>query len=185
MERYRLVELADLTGVTQRTIRFYIAEGLLPPPEGAGPAAVYTAAHRDRLALINGLKDRYLPLREIRRRLATLTDAEIRAELQQIAVAPLPGQDATTPAATNALDYLNDVPGRKPRGVSGAGTPAAGAVPSPAPYPKPAAITPERERWERITLADGVELHVRADRLREAIPLDALVRQARKLLGEG
>ena len=35
-----------------------------------------------------------------------------------------------------------------------------------------------------VFLADGVELHVRDDRLREAIPLDALVRQARKLLGE-
>jgi hypothetical protein len=30
----------------------------------------------------------------------------------------------------------------------------------------------------------GWKLHVRADRLREAIPLDALVRQARELLDE-
>ncbi|HEY8598253.1 MAG TPA: MerR family transcriptional regulator [Thermomicrobiales bacterium] len=159
MERYRLADLADLTGVTQRTIRFYIAEGLLPPPEGAGPAAVYTAVHRDRLALINGLKERYLPLREIRSRLATLTEAEIRAELQQIAAEPPPDPATTPPAALPPSEFT--------------------------PYPKPIPIAHAHERWERITLSDGVELHVRADRLREAIPLDALVRQARKVLGEG
>lgn len=184
MERYRLAELADITGVTQRTIRFYIAEGLLPPPEGAGPAAVYTAAHRDRLALINGLKERYLPLREIRRRLATLTEPEVRAELQQIAAAPPPAPAATPPIAGNALAYLDDVLSRGQRVPPAAGRPAAGMPPA-TPYPKPSAIAPAREHWERITLADGVELHVRVDRLREAIPLDALVRQARKLLGEG
>jgi DNA-binding transcriptional MerR regulator len=81
MDFYRLAELAELTGLTPRTIRYYIVEGLLPPPQGAGPAAVYTAAHRDRLRLITALKARYLPLREIRRRLAALSDAQVRAEL--------------------------------------------------------------------------------------------------------
>jgi hypothetical protein len=36
----------------------------------------------------------------------------------------------------------------------------------------------------RVALAEGVELHVREDRLREVGPLEALIRQARKLLGE-
>ncbi len=183
MERYRLTELAEITGVTQRTIRFYIAEGLLPPPEGAGPAAVYTAAHRDRLSLINGLKDRYLPLREIRKRLATLTEAEIRAELQQLAAESPPEPTATPPVANNALAYLDNLLGRGPGDTSSEALPLSSLTPA-APYPKPVPVAPVREHWERITLADGVELHVRADRLREAIPLDALVRQARKLLGE-
>src|SRR5919199_521942 len=95
-ERYRIAELARATGVTPRTIRYYVAEGLLPPPEGAGPAAVYSARHRDRLELIGRLKDQYLPLKEIRRRLATLTDDEVRAWLagesgeaeQETAMAP-------------------------------------------------------------------------------------------------
>jgi DNA-binding transcriptional MerR regulator len=170
MERYRLTELTNITGVTQRTIRFYIAEGLLPPPEGAGPAAVYTAAHRDRLALINVLKERYLPLKEIRRRLATLTEAEIRAELQQ-STAELPLTEPSIPAVSAAtIDYLDSLLDSRPRNVL--------------PADAVRAVASVREHWERITLADGVELHVRADRLREAIPLDALVRQARKLLGE-
>ena len=171
MERYRLAELVEITGVTQRTIRFYIAEGLLPPPEGAGPAAVYTAAHRDRLALINSLKERYLPLKEIRRRLATLTEDEVRAELQQITVDPPTASSEISPVVGVGPDYLDDFLGGRPRGTVLAAAPQA--------------VLSVREHWERVTLADGVELHVRADRLREAIPLDALVRQARKLLGEG
>src|SRR3954447_24714796 len=81
MERYRLADLVSATGVTQRTIRFYIAEGLLPPPEGAGPAAVYTTAHHDRLLLINPLKDRYLRCGEPRRRLPRMPDDGVRADL--------------------------------------------------------------------------------------------------------
>ena len=154
MERYRLSELTRLTGLTPRTIRYYIAEGLLPPPEGLGPAAVYTAAHRDRLALIALLKDRYLPLREIRRRLAALSDGEVREELVREGCAPTP----------------------PPRGET---TPPAEAAPASAPDGN------GRERWERITLGDGVELHVREDRRRAAAPLEALIRHARGLLGSG
>lgn len=189
-ERYRLADLVSATGVTQRTIRFYIAEGLLPPPEGAGPAAVYTRAHRDRLALINLLKDRYLPLREIRRRLAPMTDDEVRAELRQLAeVAPAASQGGAAmmpqQASADAVDYLDEVLGRRAvREPTRPTLPPVYFPPQPYPAPRPPLPAPARERWERIVLADGVELHVRDDRLREAIPLDALVRQARKLLGE-
>jgi len=141
MERFRLAELAAATGVSARTIRYYIAEGLLPPPEGVGPAAVYTAAQRDRLALIAILKGRYLPLREIAGRLRELDDAGVRAALR--------GERAPE-----------------------------GALASPA-------ATGGGERWERITLAEGVELHVRADRLDGTLPLAALIRAARGMLAEG
>jgi len=140
MERYRLAELAAATGVSSRTIRYYIAEGLLPPPEGVGPAAVYTAAQCDRLALIATLKGRYLPLREIAARLKELDDAGVRAALR--------GERAPEGATASP-------------GATGGG-----------------------ERWERITLADGVELHVRADRLDGTIPLAALIRAARGMLAE-
>jgi DNA-binding transcriptional MerR regulator len=182
--RYRMNELAKLTGLTPRTIRFYIHEGLLPPPEGGGPAAAYTAEHRDRLALIGLLKARYLPLQEIRQRLAPLNARDVRAELDRLnATQPAPASGRavmeTTASADAALDYLDDVLQRLPRREQ---TPARlPPAPLPAPRPRP---TPARERWERITLADGVELHVREDRRRETTLLEAVVRQARKLLGE-
>jgi DNA-binding transcriptional MerR regulator len=38
-------ELEKETGVTSRNIRFLIAEGLLPAPEGSGRGAWYTSRH--------------------------------------------------------------------------------------------------------------------------------------------
>jgi DNA-binding transcriptional MerR regulator len=66
---YTISELAEEAGVSTRTIRYYVSEGLLPPPVGSGPTSRYTSAHRERLAIIDRLKAQYLPLREIRRRL--------------------------------------------------------------------------------------------------------------------
>jgi DNA-binding transcriptional MerR regulator len=212
MERYRIAELAQATGLTPRTIRFYVAEGLLPPPEGAGPAAVYTAGHRDRLQLITSLKDQYLPLKEIRRRIATLTDAEVRDRLREEETAgPAPGATVADEAPPDdAVAYLSRALGGAAEGRTPlrAYSPPAPSTPPPAqPAPAPAAPgTPRpgqpglpatgghrrdgaarsaaREQWERIALADGVELHVREDRRTAVGPLEALIRQARKLLGE-
>ncbi|MBL8128342.1 MAG: MerR family DNA-binding transcriptional regulator, partial [Chloroflexia bacterium] len=33
-----LADLTEAADVSTRTVRYYIAEGLLPPPEGAGPS---------------------------------------------------------------------------------------------------------------------------------------------------
>ncbi len=77
-ERLTLGELTVAADVSVRTVRYYIAEGLLPPPEGSGPASSYTQGHLDRLRLIQRLKEAYLPLKEIRRRLSGLSDDEVR-----------------------------------------------------------------------------------------------------------
>ena len=80
-ERYTLQELADAAGVSPRTVRYYIAEGLLPPPEPAGHRTSYTGAHLLRLNLIGLLKEAYLPLKEIRTRLAELRDRDLESAL--------------------------------------------------------------------------------------------------------
>ena len=36
-DRYSLTELADLAGVTPRTVRYYLAQGLLPAVGQSGP----------------------------------------------------------------------------------------------------------------------------------------------------
>jgi DNA-binding transcriptional MerR regulator len=80
-ERWSLAELTDAADVSVRTVRYYIGEGLLPPPDGAGPGSSYGQGHLDRLRLIQRLKAGYLPLKEIRRRLAGLSDDDVRALL--------------------------------------------------------------------------------------------------------
>lgn len=83
--------LTKAADVSTRTVRYYIAEGLLPPPTVAGPRSAYTQGHLNRLRLIGRLKDAYLPLREIRRRLDALTDDEVRRLLSTLNEENRPG----------------------------------------------------------------------------------------------
>ncbi len=42
VDTYDIQELVAQSGVPRRTIYFYVQQGILPPPEGAGLAAHYT-----------------------------------------------------------------------------------------------------------------------------------------------
>lgn len=75
---FSLEELSTLAHITPRTVRYYITERLLPPPCTMGRRATYGQEHLDRLRAINVLKEMYLPLREIRKRLDTLTPQQMR-----------------------------------------------------------------------------------------------------------
>ena len=63
-QEYAIGELADLAGVTPRTIRYYVSIGLLPAPEQAGPRTRYGDGHLKRLRLIRNLQRQHLPLGE-------------------------------------------------------------------------------------------------------------------------
>jgi len=64
--RYTIDELAGLSGVPSRTIRFYQSNGTLRPPEKRGRVAYYDSAHLDRLRVIADLQERGLRLDAIR-----------------------------------------------------------------------------------------------------------------------
>ena len=68
---YHLAELAATSGVSERTIRYYQAERLLPRPGKRGRDAVYSTAHLERLTLIGELRDRGLTLQTIGELLAS------------------------------------------------------------------------------------------------------------------
>ena len=68
-KKYNIGQLAALSGVSSRTIRFYIQSGLLAAPAGAGRGHYYTDAHLQALRRIVALKDNHLSLDEIARRL--------------------------------------------------------------------------------------------------------------------
>ena len=79
--RLTMASLEQATGLSARTIRFYITQGLLPPAHGRGPSATYDRGHLLRLLAIKDLKDRFLPLAEIKSRLAEKTDDDLAADL--------------------------------------------------------------------------------------------------------
>lgn len=92
-------ELVSASGVPRRTIYFYVQQGLLPPPNGAGLAAHYTDGHLLRLQLIPILRQQGLRLDEIRERFSKMSLDEMRGILQsaqQPAPSPVPAD--TLPA---------------------------------------------------------------------------------------
>ena len=104
--RYSIDELSTLGGVTPRTVRYYIAQGLLERPAGEKRGAHYLQRHLEQLLLIRRWTDAGLSLDRIR---------------ELIAGAP-------------------EDPPRRPT--------------------QPGSV----EVWSRMTLADGLEVHVEPGR---------------------
>ncbi|MGH7627055.1 MAG: MerR family transcriptional regulator [Gemmatimonadaceae bacterium] len=202
-------QLAERAGVTVRTIRYYIQQGLLPAPDSHGPATRYGAAHLDRLHLIRRLQREHLPLAEIRRRLEVLRDADVRRVLSE---APAKKH------SRSAAEYVREVLSRDRRRESGQSPLASFSHASLAnpvselsvhlPHetqiaePRASALsellgagqreprqpgphTESRSTWERIGLGNDIELHVRRPLSREQNrQLEQLLRAARDLLTE-
>jgi DNA-binding transcriptional MerR regulator len=145
--RYSVKELAMRAGVTPRTIHYYVGEGLLPPPEGGGPASAYGEDHLLRLQLIRRLKDEYLPLAEIRRRLAGLGRDELRALLDAPPAGPPPDSARAylarlLGARTGAAHGPTERPAPVPRADPRWGPRLAPDLAPPAGAPPPAKATP-------------------------------------------
>ncbi len=135
-----LTELADRAGVSVRTIRYYIQQGLLPKPEARGPGAHYSEEHLERLLFVKRLQKEHLPLSEIRR------------AIEQGATAPARG--------ASARDYINSVL-KGPGYVAEFGAPATSIAP-------PDEASGARSQWERVALAPDIELHIRRPMSRAA-----------------
>jgi DNA-binding transcriptional MerR regulator len=74
--------MADLEAATPfnaRTIRYYIAQGMIASPTAAAPPRPYDEDHLLRLRMIAELKAQYLPLEQISERLSALTTDDLVA----------------------------------------------------------------------------------------------------------
>jgi DNA-binding transcriptional MerR regulator len=169
-------DLCDRADVTSRTVYFYVQQGLLPPPSGAGPAARYTDGHVARLKLIRLLQKEHLPLAEIGKRIRALSDDDVQALVNEART-----RKPDKPAS--ALDYIRGVLAESAPSIalskSGAPRPAAPAMPAMAARE---AVPPARSQWERHTFADGIELHIRRPLSRvEQRQVDKLMAAARQI----
>jgi DNA-binding transcriptional MerR regulator len=66
--RYNIDELADLGGVSRRTVRFYVQEGVLPAPLGVGRGSHYDRTHLERLLEVKAEQEAGRSLDDIRAR---------------------------------------------------------------------------------------------------------------------
>ena len=201
---WTLTELAETEDVTPRTVRYYIAQGLLPPPLGAGPSTRYGYGHALRLRLIRELQRQHLPLAEIRSRLEHLRDDEVAGVLTTYVRRPGPAASESAldyiravlspPPAPPAMDWSARTGPRAPAAAAAAPSPTqapkrlVGEAPAgyaePPPPPNPAA-GPARSQWDRIALTPDIELHVRRPLSRfQNRAVDRLIVVARQLLEE-
>ena len=77
-----LAELARVSRVSPRTIRYYIHQGLLPSPGKRGRGARYDRGLLDRLQLIKLLQRDKWPLGKIAERIGRLDDEGVRREVE-------------------------------------------------------------------------------------------------------
>jgi DNA-binding transcriptional MerR regulator len=66
---YGIGDLADLGGVSRRTVRYYVQEGLLPAPLGLGRGSHYGPAHLEQLLKVKAMQEAGRTLDEIKRAL--------------------------------------------------------------------------------------------------------------------
>jgi DNA-binding transcriptional MerR regulator len=100
--RYGIEELAALGGVSRRTVRYYVQEGLLSAPLGVGRGPHYGPEHLARLQAVKALQEQGLSLDEVRRELERGTG---RGRAAKAASVPEP------PVARSAWTRLEIVPG--------------------------------------------------------------------------
>jgi len=176
---YSISELAEEAGVSTRTIRYYVSEGLLPPPVGAGPNSRYTDAHLHQLGIIGRLKEQYLPLREIRRRLVGHGDIPVAP-----AAAP-PSSEYHGPSR-RSREIAED------RAVNRSMPPPRLAAPASSapralysrPEPAPPAPPEHGQAWRRVGISDEAELLITEEQYRRhQDKIDWLIQWARRVLG--
>ena len=106
LKTFGIKDLEDYTGVPRRTIHFYVKEGLIPPPDGAGRGAYYGMDHAEALVLITALKgSTHLRLEGIREILGQMSPDERRTWSNRI----LSGE--TTAAELAARHAMGTAPG--------------------------------------------------------------------------
>ena len=94
--KHKVTEVPDA-----RTIRYYIQEGLVDRPGGsAGPAAVYGYRHLLQIVAIKALQSEFVPIREIKRSIGSLSQKKLEARLEEWA--------ARRPREASPLDALQE-----------------------------------------------------------------------------
>jgi DNA-binding transcriptional MerR regulator len=140
----------------ERTVRYYLAEGLLTPAEDKqGTASVFGYLHLLQLLVVKKLQAEHLPIRKIRELVGGRTERELERLL---------GADEKRKEKNEAIDYLES--------LLTARAPAPSSPKSSTPHPNVSSqplLQQARQRqkggshWSRIEVEPGLELHLRDD----------------------
>ena len=146
--RGTVTELPD-----ERTVRYYLSEGLIPPAEEKqGTASVFGFQHLLRLLVVKKLQAENLPIRAIRELVTGKTERQLESLL---------GADEErgggSAARGEALGYLESL---LKKGAQASVPPQSLSPPARASAPAAAPSASPRETWARVELEPGLEVHV-------------------------
>jgi DNA-binding transcriptional MerR regulator len=129
----------------ERTIRYYMAEGLVQTPEEKqGTASVFGYLNLLQLLTVKKLQAEHLPIRKIRELVAGKSEQELETLL---------GIGSTKKSReTDAKRYLESL-------LAPSSAPAAAPLKQAAPSPP----TDQSQSWQRVEIEPGLELHIRSD----------------------
>ena len=130
----------------ERTIRYYMAEGLVQTPEERqGTASVFGYLNLLQLLTVKKLQAEHLPIRKIRELVAGKNEQELETML---------GVRGASGRKTEAKRYLETLL---------ASAPIAPAKETAAPPLPPQMLAGQSPSWHRVEIEPGLELHVRSD----------------------
>ena len=140
----------------ERTVRYYLSEGLLSPAEDKqGTASVFEYVHLLQLLVIKKLQAEHLPIRKIKELVVGRTERELERLL---------GPETKSGTKNEALDYLESLLTSK---ASTSSPLLKVSSPHAPPFSQPAPAAPQQQTsvgsWERVEIEPGVELHIRSD----------------------
>lgn len=139
--RGTVTELPD-----ERTVRYYLAEGLIPAAEEKqGTASVFGFRHLLQLLVVKKLQAEGLPIRAIRELVTGKTEPQLERLL-----GTEQGQASGSAARGEALSYLESLLQKSPS------APLQSAPPPP--LASPSAAT--GGTWARVEIEPGLEIHV-------------------------
>jgi DNA-binding transcriptional MerR regulator len=139
----------------ERTIRYYLAEGLIQPAdEKQGTASVFSYKHLLQLVAVKKLQAEHLPIRKIRELVTDKDEQQLKTLLGVTAFARKGTDDK------EAKRYLESLlaPSMLFGGIQSA--------PQETAPSSSAAEPPRRESsvsWQRVEIEPGLELHIRSD----------------------
>jgi len=166
-----LEDLAQISGLPIRTLRYYIQEGLLPGPDTRGKYASYSQEHVDTLKLITHLKDLHMPLKDIQHLMETMNAEGIRQMIDlQEKQKGLLLQDANqsiqniVKEPNSALEYiqnLTELHESVQNMTTNRQSPRRSTL-NQQTRQGSSASRMKHETWQKVILTDGVELQLRA-----------------------
>ncbi|HYV13572.1 MAG TPA: MerR family transcriptional regulator [Pyrinomonadaceae bacterium] len=128
----------------ERTIRYYLAEGLIQTPEERqGTASVFSYLNLLQLLTVKKLQAEHLPIRKIRELVAGKSEQELETLL---------GVRGPSGKKTEAKQYLESLL-----------APAPSAPLIEAAAPPPQHLDASSASWQRVEIEPGLELHIRSD----------------------